>query len=393
MNVKNLAILGILIGLSTHAFTEEITLDSKDVKPAALDRSSSNEVSMSIIRAQDWLLKTQNEDGSWSRGQWPSLTGLPVWALSLSENRTPEVQTAIDKGVAFLKSKAKDDGSIYDEQGGLRNYNTALSMLGLFMSKDTDSIPYVQRARKYIAGSQYKGDGPYKGGMGYDGDLSRNYADMSNSFIAYEAMALTEAVEDLRSSKEERADLDWDAAVDFLMQNQNLDNDKPWMHDDGGFVYHPQYFDTKGRISNKAGAFTNETNIIKFRSYGSMTYAGLLSFLYADVSPDDYRVRSAFKWAMNNWSLDENPGMGDKGLYYFYNVLAKGLRVMGYETITLADGRKVSWRQEFVDKVLSLKQLEDDGTAYWVNEKDKYNESDKTMVTSFMIIALRYANN
>ena len=200
MKLKTLITIAAVSIITAPVYAEEQALTSNsDVDPAAMDRTSSNEASMTIIRAQDWLLKTQNEDGSWSRGQWPSLTGLPVWALSLSEKRSPEVQAAIDKGVAFLKSKAKDDGSIYDEQGGLRNYNTALSMLGLFMSKDPEAVPYVQRARKYIAGSQYKGQGPYKGGMGYDGELSRNYADMSNSFVAYEAMALTEAVEDLRS--------------------------------------------------------------------------------------------------------------------------------------------------------------------------------------------------
>ena len=52
-----------------------------------------------------------------------------------------------------------------------------------------------------------------------------------------------------------------------------------------------------------------------------MTYAGLLAMIYANVSPQDVRVRSALDWAMRQWSLEENPGMGQEGLYFFCQFL------------------------------------------------------------------------
>ena len=59
------------------------------------------------------------------------------------------------------------------------------------------------------------------------------------------------------------------------------------------------------------------------RSYGSMTYAGLKSMVFAGLKPDDIRVQAATKWLRANYSLDENPGLGQAGLYYYYHLMAK----------------------------------------------------------------------
>ena len=54
------------------------------------------------------------------------------------------------------------------------------------------------------------------------------------------------------------------------------------------------------------------------RAYGSMTYAGMQSLIYANVDKNDPRVKLALKWLENSYNLDENPGMGVQGLYYYY---------------------------------------------------------------------------
>ena len=61
------------------------------------------------------------------------------------------------------------------------------------------------------------------------------------------------------------------------------------------------------------------------RSYASMTYAGLKSMIHAGVGPDDPRVKAAVEWLRKHYSLDENPGMGKSGLYYYYHTFAKAL--------------------------------------------------------------------
>ena len=41
--------------------------------------------------------------------------------------------------------------------------------------------------------------------------------------------------------------------------------------------------------------------------------------------PDDARVKAAVEWVQKNYRLDENPGMGTSGLYYYYHIFAKAL--------------------------------------------------------------------
>ena len=61
------------------------------------------------------------------------------------------------------------------------------------------------------------------------------------------------------------------------------------------------------------------------RSYGSMTYSGLTSLIYAGLQPDDPRVKAAVAWIRQNYDVRSNPGLGDAGLYYYYHVYAKAL--------------------------------------------------------------------
>ena len=77
-----------------------------------------------------------------------------------------------------------------------------------------------------------------------------------------------------------------------------------------------------------------------------MTYAGLLSLIYADVHRDDPRVRSAFEWATAHWTLDENPGVGAEGKYYFMNVLTKALAAYGQSRIPVKGEAGLDWRAE-----------------------------------------------
>lgn len=114
-----------------------------------------------------------------------------------------------------------------------------------------------------------------------------------------------------------QADLDWGAVQEFLAQVQNLPgvNTNSYVSDDadsrGGFAY-----------TGAGAANTNAEGKVTLRSYGSMTYAGLLALIYAQVDETDVRVQAAKDWAERHWSLD-NPGMGQEGLYYFFNVLTK----------------------------------------------------------------------
>lgn len=359
---------------------------------APVSASLANEARAAINRGVDWLVAKQATDGTWSNPDFPALTALPLWALTQSGHADTAV---VDRAVAAILSSVNPDGSIcrtpreIKKGGGLCNYNTAIAMVALNAVGRPDLVPVVQKARTVIAGTQHQGDDMYEGGMGYDPATGRPYADLSNSYLAYEAMRLTENVEDQRKQGEARADLDWEAAQKFIQRVQNLpgSNDQPWASDDpaerGGFAYKPD--------SSMAGAVTNADGTIRLRSYGSMTYAGLLSFIYAKVDKSDERVKSAFDWTTRHWSLEENPGMGQQGLYYFYNVMAKALAAHGDEVIVREDGTRVSWREELIRKVVSLQKMETDGTGYWVNAENRWWEADPVLVTSYALLTLEIA--
>ena len=354
---------------------------------AGVSESLAREGRAAINRGMAWLIQQQKPDGSWSSPEYPALTALPLWAMSRGGCTNT---AAMDKAQQFILKFVRPDGSIYADPsdkerkgGGLKNYNTAICMVALHATGKPDMVPVVQKARSFVAGSQHLGGDEYTGGMGYDADTKKPYADLSNSYMAYEAMRLTQSVEDLRKQGDARADLDWKAAQEFLAKVQSS---KPGdaAADKGGFGYSPELKEAK------AGTYTNAAGEVRFHAYGTMTYAGLLSLIYADVSKSDTRVDSAHDWAMKHWTLAENPGMGPQGMYYFINVLTKALAAYGQDVITLPSGQQVNWRNAVIERLVNL-QRDSNGAGFWKNESGRWEEMDPVLVTSYSLIALEIA--
>jgi squalene-hopene/tetraprenyl-beta-curcumene cyclase len=115
-----------------------------------------------------------------------------------------------------------------------------------------------------------------------------------------------------------------------------------------------------------------------------MTYAGLLSFIYADLDKSDQRVGAALDWLSKNYTLEENPGMGRAGLFYYYNLAARGLKAAGVNELTTVKGEKIDWRAEISRKLISLQNA--DGS--WVNDTARWMEKDPVLVTTYCVMAL-----
>jgi squalene-hopene/tetraprenyl-beta-curcumene cyclase len=172
------------------------------------------------------------------------------------------------------------------------------------------------------------------------------------------------------------------------LQNHSETNDQAWAGNDGGFVY---------ALANNGESFAGEYQGADgkrmLRSYGSMTYAGLKSMIYAGLTKDDPRVRAAWDWISKNWTLDENPGMrlnspdvAKHGLYYYYHTLGRALNAYDQPIITDPQGNKHDWRVELIDKLVSLQQ--EDGS--WVGEQ-RWMENNPVLTTSYSIHALQEA--
>jgi len=325
-----------------------------------------------------WLKGVQKEGGAWSDERFPALSALALWATAAS--RTGD-QDSISRGVRYITGCVQPDGGIYtavpgQKGGGLSNYNTAICLMALHATGRPELNSIIQQARSFVASGQHTGDDLYKGGFGYDRDTNRAYADLMNTHFSMEALRRTQSVEDSRPAGQRRADIKWDEALAFVEQLQS----PPAAGADqtGGFAYHPN--------DPKAGTVTNATGKVFLRSYGSMTYAGLLSMVYAQVPPSDPRVVSALDWAGKHWTLEENPGMDQQGLYFFYNVIARALCASGRETLPGEKGA-INWRQELIAKIVSLQQP--DGS--WVNSNGRFWENDPVLATSYAILALEFA--
>jgi squalene-hopene/tetraprenyl-beta-curcumene cyclase len=334
---------------------------------------ASPEIDTAIARGAEFILSQQKNDGHFSDAHMPALTALPLWALS------GEMPIAVDQqnlksarhaAAVFIIGTQREDGGFYVPKpgrggSGLGNYNTAVCLSALFES-GLAKIPVLLKAREYIASSQLTGDDTMAGGFGYDKLSRRRHADLSNTSYALDAMRRTASVEDFRSGKE-RVDLNWEKALAFvenLMKTEGPDK--------GGAAYNES--------TPQGGMTTNKANKVQLKAYGSMTYAAVLSMASAKLDRADPRVREALNFCQKYWTVDENPGMGNQGLYYFYDIMARALSASGVDKVGEHD-----WRSELAKKIISLQSP--DGS--WANENNRFWESDKVLCTSFALIALK----
>jgi squalene-hopene/tetraprenyl-beta-curcumene cyclase len=108
--------------------------------------------------------------------------------------------------------------------------------------------------------------------------------------------------------------------------------------------------------------------------------------IHAGLAPDDPRVKAATAWIKKNYTLDENPGMAQSGLYYYYHTFARALSVMGAPEFEDAEGVKHDWRKELAEHLFERQQ--ENGS--WVNGTDRWYEGDPNLVTAYALLALNY---
>lgn len=348
---------------------------AETVAPAKLDQAKVNDA---INRAADFLKQAQSNDGSFSSASGPGVTAI-VAASLLRSGRTVN-DPVVAKALKFLESNVHEDGGIYQKGGNHKNYETCLGIMA-FSEANADKRydKLLADAEKFVKKEQWD-EGESKsiddvnyGGAGY-GSSSR--PDLSNTSFLIDALhSLGRGDDDPAIQK----------ALIFVSRCQNLEskyNATPLAAkvDDGGF-----YYTVAAGGSSPAG----KTDDGGLRSYGSMTYAGFKSMIYAGVKRDDPRVKAAYEWMQKNYTLDENPGMAQQGLYYYYHSFAKALAAIGENTLIDARGNSHDWRAELAEKYLS--QQNADGS--WVNKTPRWMEGDPNLVTSYGLLCLSYCKD
>ena len=334
-----------------------------------------DDLKASLDKAHAFLKTKQAEDGSFMAKYGPGVTALV--AAALVKAGYPADDAVVSKAIAYVEKFVQKDGGIYSKN--LENYTTALAVVAFKeCNKDGKYDKVIASAVKYIKGVQEANGADDKelkfGGAGYDG---KSRPDTSNTGFFIEALIAAGAAKDDPAIKK---------ALVFLSRAQNLSgeyNKQPFAgkssdDDKGGFVYNP--FDQDKEKSDK------KTEAGGLRSEGGMTYTGLKSFLYAGVSKDDERVKAALGWVRRHYTLDENPGSGKAGLFYYYHTFAKAMDALGDDEFEDAKGLKHPWKKELFDAL--KKRQKEDGS--WVNSNGAFLEGEPDLATAFAVLSLSY---
>ena len=86
----------------------------------------------------------------------------------------------------------------------------------------------------------------------------------------------------------------------------------------------------------------------------------------------------------HNYQIDENPGMGKQGLFYYYHTMAKALSLAGIDSLKGLSGEKKDWRQDLALTLFDLQSNE----GFWVNDSGRWWEKDPVLVTCYAMLAL-----
>lgn len=385
---------------------------AQDAPTAGGAPASASRAAEMTARAARYLIAAQESEGGWASQRGPGITCLVLKALIREPTVGPD-HPAVRRGLEFVLRFQRDDGGIYAPDGLLKSYETSVALATFAALAESRSAPLegpseaparsiapgappsgeprvddlerrIVAAQKFLKDNQWDEgdnvsvDNPWFGGAGY-GHGKR--PDLSNTQMMLEA---------LHDSGLPKDDPVYRKAVAFISRCQMLaeQNDQPFARGsrDGGFIYSP----ANGGES-KAGEWEVEGRR-ELRSYGTMTYAGFKSLLYAGLERNDPRVTAALNWIRRHWTLDHNPNMPERqsreGLYYYYHVFARALRAWGEPRIEDAAGRVHDWRSELTEKLARLQR--DDGS--WVNDADRWMEGEPALTTAYAMLALQAAH-
>ena len=351
-----------------------------------------------LKKAMVFLVQNQSKNNfSWGNTYSVGVTALALQGLCRNSPTWRSLKNSETKRVVdYLLGHLQASGAIYDVNEGMANYCTSIALSTLSMLNQGELDEYVSQLQKFLLNNQNDSTegltekNKMFGGSSYgpgDGDG----ADLSLTAFSIEALHDSNLPPDHPYWAKVRVFLKRCQGLhivnDLVQESKFPEENKTFViPNDGGFTYGPVR--TKASVNKK-----RNDGKLEVPTYGSMTYQGLKSLIYAGVSKNDIRVKAAWDWISSHYTLENNPGLGVKGrenegqqgLYYYYLTMAKCLDAFGEEVILDSSGKKHFWRRELVSKLLE-KQRKD---GSWVNLLDRrWQEKDPLLTTSYVLSTL-----
>lgn len=351
--------------------------------------------------AADWLVSQQDKSGAWKQGPGPSVafTSLAVTALARApKDLRAKYDGPISRGAEFVASKRNSDGSFGEGPTGafLKSYTTALAIMALSAVDREKYGDHVRGGQAYLKHNQLK-EGIDRGGSGYGDEeptkdgMKKTIANLSTTGFTSEAMEASGLPKD---------DEFWKLVVEFVRRCQNnseTNTDREFVEklkavglsvgDDGGLYYAP----SPDRKVHKAGTLkVIDKEVVQ--SYGSMTYHGIKTYLFAGLKKDSPEVKAAIDWVRKNYSVEAHPGFPYdsakrnhlRGLFYYYYVMARAMDAIDERPFRTFDGKEHDWPVELGRQL--LKQMKDG--RMWVNENPAWWEDNPLLVTCYVLNTL-----
>lgn len=357
-----------------------------------------------IDRGLTWLRASQGPNGGWmeetpaagtdqartSSSASLAVTGLVLRALAQRSDSMRD-EAAVLRAIEFIRSGAWKDGRFDpDPSGALGNYVASSITLGLVPMGSVQSGEMVRECVAWLKANQWtqaQGISPGQDWFGGAGYGNGRRPDLSNTQVFLDA---------LHEAGVSATDPAVQKALVFVTRCQNLKefNSAAWCtdgSDNGGMVYTPanggESMASAAAGEGRAGEKMPPGQPRSLRSYGSMTYAGFKSLLYAGLTQEDPRVKHALEWIRDHWTFAENPGMGQEGRYYYLHAMARALLAAQQTNIRSKDGAEHNWREELIDAIVSLQSA--DGS--FRNSAERWMESKPELATAYLVLALEEA--
>jgi len=310
------------------------------------------ETDSSLQRAGNFLLTSQQQNGSWSNN--PLITAWAMLALKYSPYATEKkTSQATKKARKYLNKCSHKDGSITTPIS--KEYpilTTAITIIALSQDASSKDIQTIKKAYKYLINQQTKTSKPNYGGFPYTPNSPANL--VATSWVI-EALHFSQTITKTNNSK--------------IYQKQET------------FIQHCLI---QAKYQNTPQSQTKKHKTYSPPSPTLYTALAAKTLLYTNPQPNtpNPKITKALNYITNNYPLNPNY-IKNSDIYTSLFTIAKLLRQSEKQNQAIPI-KLQNWRTQMVKFLLSHQK----GDGSWQHKKSQWLETKATITTAYSMMIL-----